>query len=495
MRREFRGWCIVATGFLVEALAIGGRSLFLIVILLWAEEDYISWSRSELSGLMALVHICNGLTTPFSGYFVDKLPPYRIITISIIYLALCYGMTSLIRTKLQAYIIYGAMTGCAFGSLNLNVFSSTIMRMIPSQRKGLAVGISTSGSTFGQFILVPLFAATSRTYGWRRSFLGLGLCTFIISFPAYILLQNNHDNVDNTGYYMPTDASTNDDVTNSSQDLVIEQKDDQDIAYDAAVGYTAVVSSDLTVENDERLVESRPCIQQSPVDSTDENKSCPTKLPPSTTLFVNDVLHILSSTHYYSLAISFFICGVTTTGFIESHFIAYLVDNGNYSMNTGSAAFSLLSICNGFAIIISGYLSDKMNKYKLLCCIFALRGLCFLLLIGVNTTTIAVKHPWLLWLFSIIFGIVDYSVVPPTVALCEEYYPHLVGIAMGILLLIHSLGAAVGSALAGYDYDITGTYEYSIYTCACICMIAAIGLWFHNYIFPLHTLVSESNKA
>ena len=128
-RREQRGWCIVLTGFLVEALAVGGRSLFLIVMLLWEDKGgsntmvALNWTRSELSWLMALVHICNGISTPLSGFLVDKFSPHLTITASIVFLACCYSLTSVIETKTQTWLVYGALTGTAFGCLNLNVFS------------------------------------------------------------------------------------------------------------------------------------------------------------------------------------------------------------------------------------------------------------------------------------------------------------------------------------------------------------------------------------
>ena len=62
------GWVITALAFLVDAL-VAARSLILVVIILW--EDDFGWSRYELSMLMVIVHVCNGLCTPISGHLVD----------------------------------------------------------------------------------------------------------------------------------------------------------------------------------------------------------------------------------------------------------------------------------------------------------------------------------------------------------------------------------------------------------------------------------------
>lgn len=151
--------------------------------------------------------------------------------------------------------------------------------------------------------------------------------------------------------------------------------------------------------------------------------------------------------------------------------MAYLKDQ-SYTLESGSAAFSLLSACNGVAIIISGFLSDKMSKYYLLSIIFIGRGMTLLILAYIVSIPEPHYKSWSIWLFSVFFGIFDYSVIPPTVGLCEEHFPKLVGIAMGILLLLHSLGAALGSGLSGRIYDEYGTYKNVIIILSFTCFIA-----------------------
>lgn len=69
MSKEAQGWLIVCCGFFVEALAMGGRSLFIVVLLIFEKDPVMHWTRSELSTLMACVHICSGISTPLSGMF------------------------------------------------------------------------------------------------------------------------------------------------------------------------------------------------------------------------------------------------------------------------------------------------------------------------------------------------------------------------------------------------------------------------------------------
>ncbi len=53
-------WAIVAMAFFSDALAMGGRSFFAVVLPLWETE--FGWSRSHVSSAMSLVHILQGVS-------------------------------------------------------------------------------------------------------------------------------------------------------------------------------------------------------------------------------------------------------------------------------------------------------------------------------------------------------------------------------------------------------------------------------------------------
>ena len=147
------GWSIVAVAFVADAFSLGGRALFGIVMLFWGDE--FGMSTAELSSLMALVHICQGVATPLSGHAADRLPGDAVVGGGIAFLALCFGLTSLLAAKWQVWVVYGILAGLGYGLLNLNVFSVAVTRALPAKHEGLGVGIATAGSTFGQLALTP----------------------------------------------------------------------------------------------------------------------------------------------------------------------------------------------------------------------------------------------------------------------------------------------------------------------------------------------------
>ena len=67
--------------------------------------------------------------------------------------------------------------------------------------------------------------------------------------------------------------------------------------------------------------------------------------------------------------------------------------------------------------------------------------------------------------------------VPPVVSLTQELVGDgAVGLAVGILLLWHSIGAAVGAYGGGHIYSSSGGYGAALAWCGGLCVLAAVAL-------------------
>ena len=108
----------------------------------------------------------------------------------------------------------------------------------------------------------------------------------------------------------------------------------------------------------------------------------------------------------------------------------------------------------------------------LLITIFAIRGLSYIILHYSNNLAV-------LYTFAVIFGFVDYSVVPPVISLTQQTLgEETMGLAVGILLMFHSGGAAVGAYVGGVIYDRYGNYALAEALCGGLCASAAAVLFF-----------------
>ena len=188
------------------------------------------------------------------------------------------------------------------------------------------------------------------------------------------------------------------------------------------------------------------------IDDTPKTEIKRPKIQPSA---IGKTISILrGNSTFWLLAIGFFICCFTTAGVIKIHMIPYAVSCG-FSALQSASAYGVMSFFSMVGMIGYGYLSDKMHRPMLLASIYLLRAMTFILLMNITDS------PTILFTFSILFGIFDYASFPIVANLVATHIGRKVmGFSMGLIFASNSLGAASGSFLGGYIYDIYASYNY-----------------------------------
>jgi len=176
---------------------------------------------------------------------------------------------------------------------------------------------------------------------------------------------------------------------------------------------------------------------------------------------------------FWLLAGTFFVCGATTNGLVGTHLVPACMDHGIPEVR----AAGLLAIMGIFDLIGttgSGWLSDRFDSRKLLCCYYGFRGLSLLWLPQAFDA-----HVLGLPVFAVLYGLDWVATVPPTVRLTTE----AVGvqdapIAFGWIVAAHQVGAGVGALGAGVIRSEMTTYTPAWVIAGVICLVAAAAvLW------------------
>lgn len=172
---------------------------------------------------------------------------------------------------------------------------------------------------------------------------------------------------------------------------------------------------------------------------------------------------------FWYLTGSFFVCGLSTSGLIGTHFIPAAHDHG---MGQVMAA-SLLALVGFFDVIgtlASGWLTDKYDPRKLLFFYYSLRGLSLFLLPSILFSTL---QPSTL-IFVIFYGLDWVATVPPTVMLCRTILgPDRGTIIYGWVFAAHQIGgsiAALGAAIVRVKF---GDYAAAFYVSGALCIITS----------------------
>jgi predicted MFS family arabinose efflux permease len=170
---------------------------------------------------------------------------------------------------------------------------------------------------------------------------------------------------------------------------------------------------------------------------------------------------------FWLLAVSFFICGLSTNGLIGVHLIPAAVDHHM----TAVAGASLLALMGFFDVVgttLSGWLTDRMDPRRLLAWYYALRGLAVIALPYVFGSGVALVA------FAVFYGLDWVATVPPTVALAADRFGReRVGIVFGWIFASHQLGAAFAAWAAGASRGWFGSYTVAFVSAGALCLVAA----------------------
>jgi MFS family permease len=183
------GWvAITGISFTILALAYGAAwysfSLFFVAIL-----EEFRWSRSVASGAFSLFIILHGITGPFIGYLVDRFGPRGIFLLGSLILGAGLALCSLVRSWWQFYIFFGVITGIGVGSVGW-VPNTTMIQQWLTGRRGLAMGVISSGIGVGIFVCVPAMQNLINRTGWRMTYRITALfITFVVFFLVIALLR------------------------------------------------------------------------------------------------------------------------------------------------------------------------------------------------------------------------------------------------------------------------------------------------------------------
>lgn len=171
---------------------------------------------------------------------------------------------------------------------------------------------------------------------------------------------------------------------------------------------------------------------------------------------------------FWLLAIGFGICGVTTSGVMQTHFIPAAHDHGM----AATTAAGLLAIAGVFDIVgttASGWLTDRYDSRVLLAIYYGLRGVSLLLLPALFAAT---ATPSML-VFIVFYGVNWIATVPPTIRLCQEWFGSSAGVVFGWLWTAHQLGGALAAGASGIIRDTFGTYTIAWFGGGVCCLVAA----------------------
>lgn len=187
----FRGWTIVAGAFAVMFVAYGQQYSFGVFFAAMLGE--FGWSRGSLAGAFSLYTFMYCTLGFVAGRVTDRWGPRVVIATGGVFLGTALAAMSLTSALWQPYVVYGfvASAGMATAFVPCN---STIVRWFV-RRRGLAVGLATSGQSAGMLVAAPLAQVLVTTAGWRVAYAVFGVVAFVALNVVAPLMRRDPESV------------------------------------------------------------------------------------------------------------------------------------------------------------------------------------------------------------------------------------------------------------------------------------------------------------
>lgn len=420
-------WIVAAVtlGALVAASAFRSST----GVLMGPIEHEFGWSRMVTSGAVTANLVIYGLVAPFAAALMETWGVRRVATIALVLIALSSGLTLVMTAPWQLWALWGIGVGTGTGAMAL-VFGAIIANRWFVAHRGLVMGIFSAANATGQLLFLPLIAAAAEGPGWRWATGVTVALAALMALAAWAVLRDR-----------PADLGV------------------------AAYGAAALEGGGAAANA--RTVRAAPDSSAETADDAVPAARASADPPAPSAL---GVLRLAATRWtFWALAATFFVCGWSTNGLIQTHFVPAAHDHGM----PATTAASLLAVVGIFDIVgtlLSGWLTDRVDPRLLLMAYYALRGLSLLFLHSLLGPSIAPP----MWAFIVFYGLDWVATVPPTVTLCRTHFGiQRSGVVFGWVFAAHMVGAGIGASVAGALRESTGSYEWAWITAAMLCAGAA----------------------
>ena len=373
----YYGFVIVAVCFLLQAVGWGVfNSLGIFFKPLMTE---FGWPRSLVASSISIGMLVVGSNAILLGRLGDTYGPRLTMAVSGIFLGCGLILMSRVTTLWHMYLSLSLVAAIGISGTDV-VLLSTATRWFIKYR-GMMTGIVKVGTGVGMLIMPLLITYLISTYGWRTTFVVLG----IVCLVAYI----------------------------SGSQLLVRDPGKKGLA--AYGSGEKILPDNKGVEEGMRL---RAAVRTVP-------------------------FWLISSGYFIIL-----FCVVT----ILMHVVPHAIDLGISPSNAANilATVGAMSIAGRF---IMGGAGDRIgNRSALL--------ICFACLITGTVWLQFADNLWMLLLFAVVHGFAHggfFALIAPILA--DYFGTRDQGVILGIVIFISNVGSAIGPVLAGYIFDVTGSYQ------------------------------------
>lgn len=188
-------------------LLVGQGGAYILVVSMKDIAATFDWPRTVPSLAYAFQFLGAGVGGILMGRWLDRSGMGKPALVGAVMIGSGAIMASALESQWELHLIYGVMIGL-FGMATLY---SPLMANVTywfEQRRGMAIGIVSSGQTLAGAIWPPIFSHLNQTIGWRDSFLWYGVFAMAVMLPLSLLFHRRPPGALTNGAPTPAPATT-----------------------------------------------------------------------------------------------------------------------------------------------------------------------------------------------------------------------------------------------------------------------------------------------
>src|SRR6266571_2139504 len=152
-------------------------------------EKEFGWKRADTSTIFTIAVVVFALSFILAGRLQDKKGPFWVSVTGGVLVSVGFFLSSYTTTLGWIFFVFGALGGIGNG-FGYATPIPVMAKWFPD-RRGLAVGLAVAGYGEGSAIFGPLSnLKLIPTYGWRTTFVVLGVIFFVMTLVGALLLKN-----------------------------------------------------------------------------------------------------------------------------------------------------------------------------------------------------------------------------------------------------------------------------------------------------------------
>ncbi|MFM9108914.1 MAG: MFS transporter [Chloroflexota bacterium] len=160
--------------------ACGAR--FLVGVVLTPMSEQYGWDRAHLSGAVLVGMVLLSVFQPVIGLLVDRIGPKKIVLAGCVILGVSLIPMARVDQLWQVYLFWGVLSSIGFAAASPVNATAFVSRWF-SGKRGAAMSLATSGSAFGQLVVVPIAAAILTRSDWATTFTIVAAFLLLVTVP------------------------------------------------------------------------------------------------------------------------------------------------------------------------------------------------------------------------------------------------------------------------------------------------------------------------